>query len=942
MLKSFEYINALESFLDTLIDKGSLVKFHIKLSVNQQLNVYICSDTISDTLHLKQLANNTEFSNLDFDLDSVMFDFISSENVDDMYYIFENGKIDYGLRRSLDNLIDNSLQSIENKSNVITFYSYKGGVGRTTSLALLARYYSEQGKNIFAIDCDFEAPGLLNFFSISQFNTPKNGVVEYLNDKKFDSNVKLNEDYVYQVSNRYSGEGKIHLMPAGNVFSLNKKMYLEGLSRLDIFGPSVFLKDMNNLIEEIQETYNPDVILIDSRTGFNNVFGSLSRLSDHVVAIFGDDTQNKPGIEFILDKHEGCLLHSKLTLVLSIVSTNIRKRLANINSQVANYISERGGEDTVIPSFVFPREAALEMIGTPEESEDDFKYFSSKSSPTSYTPFLSHMNEVLLTIKPDSNDSDLIEEDEGEGEGEDELFTFDETATSNHSVNESIIYEASNKTDPYADEIIDGLLNDFPELYAENITFEDSYLREKFYIRKCMQDIFLPEYKLLIGGKGTGKTFFYKALQNNKFVDALLSRAEKKSRNYIVTNVVSKTDEKKGFIELTAQLSEHISNEAFIRKFWLVYMWSEIARQNIVEFQTTCNFNITNDAITAKKIKDIISNEDLYLKVEEELASIDSYLKKADKRLILTFDQLDEVVKPMFWDKGISPLIRVCQSNSWSNIQPKLFLRRDLFEKLGNITNKQSLVSQSIDLEWSSDEMYAFFFKVIYSNSSDSFINFLNLHLSNSFVTNEVQKRLRRKNSYNQLPDDGHLLKPIVNAFFGKPNMSYVDAYEALYRNIRNANQTISLRPFLDMIKLAVDEQIKDNGQKRKGAVLGIDYCFLRGVRAKAVERYFHDMAREEGNDVIKFFIEDIQNNKVPETLKCSSLIQRDFEKLVESVRRNHDEISDVPTTTFEDMLVLNGIIFVTIIPGGIKKFSFAYLYKFYLNLKSPNQRKRT
>lgn len=43
-----------------------------------------------------------------------------------------------------------------------------------------------------------------------------------------------------------------------------------------------------------------------------------------------------------------------------------------------------------------------------------------------------------------------------------------------------------------------------------------------------MQDIFLPEYKLLIGGKGTGKTFFYKALQNKKFVDALLSRGNLK------------------------------------------------------------------------------------------------------------------------------------------------------------------------------------------------------------------------------------------------------------------------------------------------------------------------------------------------------------------------------------------------------------------------------
>ena len=143
------------------------------------------------------------------------------------------------------------------------------------------------------------------------------------------------------------------------------------------------------------------------------------------------------------------------------------------------------------------------------------------------------------------------------------------------------------------------------------------------------------------------------------------------------------------------------------------------------------------------------------------------------------------------------------------------------------------------------------------------------------------------------------------------------------------------------MIKLAIEEQIKDKGQKRKGAVLGIDYCFLRSVRAKAVERYFHDMAREEGNDVIKYFIEDIQNDNVSDSLKCSSLIQKDFEKLVEEVRNNHSDISNVPTTTFEDMLVLNGIIFVTLIPGGIKKFSFAYLYKFYLNLKSPRQGRR-
>lgn len=957
MLKSFEYIRNIEVILDELVNLNRIVKYNIKLSVNQQLDIYISSNEIFHTKQLEAISIELlpSYDRVDFNLDSVYFNFFTTDDAEENDCYFAQKKIDYGMRRSLDNLIDHTLEKKNNNSNIITFYSHKGGVGRTTSLALLASYYSEQGKKVFIIDCDFEAPGLLNFFSISQFTTPKNGVVEYLNDINFDSKTSLNDDYVYQVSNRYTGEGSIHMMPAGNVFSLSKQHYLEGLSRLDIFGPSMFLKDMNNLILDIQKNYSPDVILIDSRTGFNNVFGVLSKISDHVVALFGDDSQNNPGMEFILDKYSDSSVHSKLTIVLSIVSTNIRKRHSNLVDKVSHYMQEYDSE-AIIPTFVFPREAALEMIGTPDESEEDFKYYSSKNNPTSYTPFFSHMENILdgllnnAIIKPTTSTlHDIIESQEIndcesiqiESNGVEIDLNVDSEEDEDNSDNiHDVIPEIINST--YADKIVNDLLEDFPQLYAENVTFEDSYLKEKFYIRKCMQDIFLPEYRLLIGGKGTGKTYFYKALQNQKFVSALLSRAEKTSKNHQIVNIISDVSSPRGYLELTAYLSGDINNEEFVRKFWIIYIWAELSAQKIFESESTCNFEIKNNAMTAKAIKDIINDEDRYLTVELELAELDKHLKSRDIKLIVTFDQLDAAVKPKYWDKGISPLIRICQSNSWERIQPKLFLRRDLFEKLGNITNKQSLASQAIDLEWSCDEMYAFFLKIIYSKSEKSFHEFLFDNFSETFSKDTIIKKLKKKNSYNQLPDDVHILKPLVNSFFGKPNLDYVDAYEALYRNIRNANQTISLRPFLDMIKFAIEEQIKDSSKKRKQAVIGIDYCFLRSVRAKAVKRYFQDMAQEEGNDVIKFFIEDIlQHDVVPPHLKCSSLIQRDFEKLVDIVRGNHKEIEDVSTTTFEEMLVLNGIIFVTLIPGGIKKFSFAYLYKFYLNLNSPSSRKR-
>ena len=631
MLKSFEYIKNLSEVLELLITDSCLIDYHIKLNVNQQLDVYISSDTINNINTLRDyIMNLSPQTSIDFDIDSVMFKFFTPEEAEDKNYYFQGPKADYGLRRSLDSLINKNIEKPIQGSNIITFYSHKGGVGRTTSLALLASYLSEQGKKIFIIDCDFEAPGLLNFFSISQFDTPKNGVVEYLNDKRFDTRTVLNDDYVYQVSNKYSNDGIIHLMPAGNVFSLNKKHYLEGLSRLDTFGPSMFLSDMKSLISDIKDNYTPDIILIDSRTGFNNVFGVLSKVSDHVVALFGDDTQNLPGMEFILDKYSDPELHSKLTAVLSIVSNNIRQRLSEFTAKISNFTAEYGN-DYIIPTFVFPREAALEMIGTVAESPDDFKYFSSKNSPTSYTPFFSHMEKVLehITDKSISNDHGPAGKDV---EGGDNTLSLQE----NIAVLQS----------DYAEQIVADLLNDFPELYAENISFSEDYLKNKFYLRKSMQDIFLPEYKLLLGGKGTGKTFFYKALQNTQFVEALISRAERKSKNYLISNIISEVSSPQGFIELTSQFNpDFYTNESYVRKFWVVYIWAVLSSK--LKYKTSCDFLVKNDAITAKKIKDIIFDEEKYIQVEHDIDNLDKKLKHEDQRLIITFDQLDHVVKPM-------------------------------------------------------------------------------------------------------------------------------------------------------------------------------------------------------------------------------------------------------------------------------------------------------
>jgi MinD-like ATPase involved in chromosome partitioning or flagellar assembly len=47
---------------------------------------------------------------------------------------------------------------------IVTFYSYKGGSGRSMALANVAWILATHGKRVLAIDWDLEAPGLHRYF----------------------------------------------------------------------------------------------------------------------------------------------------------------------------------------------------------------------------------------------------------------------------------------------------------------------------------------------------------------------------------------------------------------------------------------------------------------------------------------------------------------------------------------------------------------------------------------------------------------------------------------------------------------------------------------------------------------------------------------------------------------------------------------------------------
>src|SRR5258705_8465678 len=100
----------------------------------------------------------------------------------------------------------------------ITFYSYKGGVGRSLLVANTAKYLSTLGKRVFAVDLDLEAPGLHYKFELgfdAATTKPAAGVVDVLrNFLENDSWPEALSDFTTEVEVP-SGAGPIFIMRAG-------------------------------------------------------------------------------------------------------------------------------------------------------------------------------------------------------------------------------------------------------------------------------------------------------------------------------------------------------------------------------------------------------------------------------------------------------------------------------------------------------------------------------------------------------------------------------------------------------------------------------------------------------------------------------------------------------------------------------------------------------
>jgi hypothetical protein len=198
------------------------------------------------------------------------------------------------------------------KPRRVVFYSYKGGVGRTTALVHMAFHLARSGERVAIVDLDVEAPGLHKVLPRPDGRPISAGIVDFLWERQvlpFDAETGeglgtclvaighgVRQAISYVVEDPVS-RAQVHVIPAGAVGN----EYVRRLFTLSSHDVLTRADDAWSLFEkELVDQIAPDVLLIDARTGLGDWGGlSLLRLADEVFLVMFPSDQNEEGIRFV-------------------------------------------------------------------------------------------------------------------------------------------------------------------------------------------------------------------------------------------------------------------------------------------------------------------------------------------------------------------------------------------------------------------------------------------------------------------------------------------------------------------------------------------------------------------------------------------------------------------------------------------------------------------
>ncbi len=564
---------------------------------------------------------------------------------------------------------------------VVTFYSFKGGVGRSTALGLVAGILATRNRRVVMVDFDLEAPGISILFrsDAENFNREQYGVVDYLYQRYLnpEQNIPCIENCICQVN--LPTRGELFLVPVGEY----NENYIHRLAELDRRALQHFYKGAINpisqLMEDIKKQLNPDVILIDARPGFNDTNAiALFDLADTAMICFSPNDQSFEGLRWVVQavaKQRDYQGKPDLRFLLTPMPPVAAEQRQSWITRVEKWIEENWD----LPSGTTVSELYYEVFYNPNITTlSSLVNDVPQSLLNDYLPVADAIDASLPDIK--SNVAATIGENP-------------------KTILHQLSFEAARAQDLKADDI--------PNIFQRTEDFPQFLNNRTWLIR---------------GAKGTGKSLLFRLFveQPEQAKDLAQSDVDLSNVYFIPGHgeprllgpILESRD--------LASYEQQIGEDSWAT-FWLNYALLQLCHAQ-PELRSLDNLDEQLVALSAQDhpthasivswLVERTQSPQAGPQAIDELRAIDRWLQANNMRVWLLYDELDAGFGSGQQDyarrrRALEALLAwwLESGTSLKRIVPKIFLREDIWEQI-NFTNKGHYIGRFVPLRWEEADLW--------------------------------------------------------------------------------------------------------------------------------------------------------------------------------------------------------------------------------------------
>ena len=580
------------------------------------------------------------------------------------------------------------------KPLVVTFYSFKGGVGRSTALGLVGGILATRNRRVVMVDFDLEAPGISVMFQQDIENTAGEnfGVLDYLHQRSLtpEENIPNIADCIQQINLQTRGE--LFLVPVGEY----DENYIHRLADLDMRSFYRTAKNpVKQLIEDIKKQLEPDVILIDARPGFNDVAAiTLFDLADTAIICFSPTDQSFQGLRWVIK----AILKQKQYQG----KPDVRFLLTPIPAVTPNQYKD--------------------LIGTVENWIDQYCYEDDLSiSPGAKIDELHHTifyNPIIATLSSLVNDvpKSLLDE---------YIPIADTIDASLPDIKPSIVSKTIDDRKKILNEL--KLAATAQELEPENIS--EIFQRTEDFPKFLSNRIWL-----IRGAKGTGKSLLFRL-----FVEQPTAAKELAQSDVNLDHVHFVPGH--GQPRVSSTILESLDLKSYEQQvgkndwqfFWLNYALLQLCH-HLSELRSLPGLD---EKLVALSNQETPAHSDIVTwmversnsptkkpQAADELRLIDRLLQEKNQVVWLLYDELDAGFGSSPEDytrrrRSLESLLAwwLESGTNLKQIVPKIFLREDIWKQF-NFTNTGHYSGRSLELRWEEVDLWRLVLRQALTNSS--------------------------------------------------------------------------------------------------------------------------------------------------------------------------------------------------------------------------------